>query len=272
MNANGYLERLANAAVIRDSEKEDIARSVNALFAKLKLHFGVSIQEPRIFGSYSRGTMLPRRMDPESDVDCLIEFSEKNATPQTYLDRLRRFIDKNYSRSEIAQSNPTIGLNLNHIRFELVPAVHSWWSGLEIPARAKDWNDWQEATPWDFQEKLIEKNKRTNGYIRKLIRVLKYWNACNGRPFQSYELEERIVNKGYWQLDRLLWGEEWNLFHYFYDFVGSLAEISIFAPPIVMANAIEQLQTVAEEVKLANCSGNGSYAINCLNQILPSPF
>jgi predicted nucleotidyltransferase len=270
MNANGYLEQLANASVLRHNEKESIARSVLALFAKLKAHFGVDIKEPKIFGSYSRGTILPRSMDAQSDVDCLIEFSENNAKPQTYLNRLRRFVTKNYSRSEIAQSNPTIVINLNHIRFELVPAVNSCWSGLEIPARTSDWNDWQEISPWDFQENLIKKNKRTDGYIRKLIRLLKYWNACNGRPFQSYDLEERIVEKNYWQWNTI-WGPEWNLFRYFYDFASSLSEISIFASPAALANAIDHLQSTVEEANQANRSGDDRHAINCLNRILPSP-
>jgi len=271
MNVNGYLERLANAAVVRDSERESIARSVNALFAKLKFHFGTDIQEPKLFGSYSRSTMLPRSMDPESDVDCMIEFNEKNAKPQTYLDRLRRFVEKNYSRSEIAQSHPTIVLNLNHIRFELVPAVNSWWSGLEIPARVNDLDDWQETSPWDFHEKLTEKNKRNNGYIRKLIRVLKYWNACNGRPFQSYKLEERIVEKTYWQWDTI-WGPEWNLFRYVYDFASSLSEISIYDESTFMANSIDRLQSTVEEAKQANRSGNETHGVKCLNKLLPYPI
>jgi len=44
--------------------------------------------------------------------------------PQTYLDRLRELAEVKYSTSEISQSNPTIVLALNHIKFELVPAVN----------------------------------------------------------------------------------------------------------------------------------------------------
>jgi hypothetical protein len=65
-------------------------------------------------------------MDEKSDIDYMVVFSDRDYQPQTYLDRLRRFTEYYYQKSEIKQSHPTIQLELNHIRFELVPAVKDW--------------------------------------------------------------------------------------------------------------------------------------------------
>ena len=41
------------------------------------------------FGSLDASIDLPRSMDERSDIDYMIVFSENNATPQTYLNRLK---------------------------------------------------------------------------------------------------------------------------------------------------------------------------------------
>ena len=128
MTVNSYLTYLANSSIIKKTEQANIQRSVFTLRIKLKKYFGPAISRQLIFGSYSRGTILPRTMDVNSDVDYMIVFSDSSAKPQTYLDRVREFAETYYTRSEIFQSNPTIVLSLNHIRFELVPAIGgSWW-------------------------------------------------------------------------------------------------------------------------------------------------
>src|SRR5690606_40140815 len=58
----------------------------------------------------SRGTILPRSMDEQSDIDYMVVFSDGSATPQTYLNRLKTFVEKRYGSSEIYQSSPTIVL------------------------------------------------------------------------------------------------------------------------------------------------------------------
>ena len=89
-------------------------------------------------------------MDANSDVDYMFVFKNDWSKPQTFLNRIRRFVEQCYSTSEIAQSNPTIVLNLNHIRFELVPAVQGLFGNLQIPAKASDYNEWLGTDPTGF--------------------------------------------------------------------------------------------------------------------------
>lgn len=78
--------------------------------------------------------MLPRSYDPSSDVDYMVVFKNVIYQPQTYLNKLRDFVNYYYRTSEIKQSHPTIQLNLNHITFELVPASHNILFGYQIPS------------------------------------------------------------------------------------------------------------------------------------------
>ena len=118
MSANGYLTRLADSAVLRELEKQNVDRSLEGLRARLDAHFkgtlltGSLIKRQLTFGSYTRGTILPRSMDEQSDVDHMVVFSDSDAKPQAYLDRLRRFAEERYARSEIYQSIPKMVLVL----------------------------------------------------------------------------------------------------------------------------------------------------------------
>ena len=112
--------------------------------------------------------------------------------PQTYLDRLKKFAETKYSTSEISQSNPTIILSLNHIKFELAPAINDY--GYEIPSPSSSWTEWTSTDPSGTNQALLNKNKNESYQIKPLVRLVKYWNAEQGHHFASFELENYIVN------------------------------------------------------------------------------
>lgn len=104
MSTNQYLEQLASQLVLSDAEKQSISRSIATLQGHLYnwRHY-CSVKNHYYFGSYSRNTILPRAVDPNSDIDYMIEFDDAfRTTPQTYLNwlkdllihtiRVRRFI------------------------------------------------------------------------------------------------------------------------------------------------------------------------------------
>ena len=136
-------------------------------------------------------------MDEHSDIDYMVVFSDGSATPQTYLNRLKSFVEKRYGSSEIYQSNPTIVLELNHIKFDLVPATKTWLGELQIPNGA---GGWMTTNPNDFNTTLDAKNKEHKSLIKPTIRLFKYWNATAGFPFQSYEMEKWVCSLSFWFL------------------------------------------------------------------------
>jgi hypothetical protein len=191
MSVQSHLAQRARDAVPSKPETDRIERSIGALEERLTSFFPGQIRKTIRFGSSTRSTMLPRAMDEQSDVDLMVVFNESGPAPQTHLDRLRRFVEKYYSRSEIYQSNPTVVLELEHIKFDLVPAIHSEWHGLRIPNGR---GGWQDTDPESFGQRLNKRDSECDGLLRPAIRIVKYWNAVNGYVFNSYELEQEILS------------------------------------------------------------------------------
>lgn len=261
MTVNSYLNRLASHAIIRDQEKESIARSVTALRAKVSRYFGGDVNEQLIFGSYSRGTILPRSMDRKSDVDYMLIFADGTSRPQTYLNRLRRFVELNYVRSAIKQSHPTIVLSLNHIRFELVPAVENWLEGLQIPAKVTDSDNWISTDPTGFNAQLTNANKSEQNLIKPLVRIVKYWNAQHNYPFASFELEQRIVRHSFGLFI------EKSLQQYFFEFMEEL-EAGMFDPKW-KKDALSRTKRIIEAAKQHEAKLEFYAAENAIKRLLP---
>ena len=191
MSINSYLENCASSLVLSTKEKDSITTSIETLENRLELYFGTDIIEKFKFGSYTRGTILPRKVDDNSDIDYMVVFDNyNNYNPQTFLDRLKRFALSKYSTSEIHQSFPTIVLELNHIKFELVPAYK--YSGTYYIPNGN--GGWMPTYPNAFNDKLIETNSYNSSKIKPLVRLLKHWNVnINSHALTSYQIEERIA-------------------------------------------------------------------------------
>lgn len=212
MTVNIHLTTTASNLVLSSDENTSIRTSISTLASRLDSYFSTNITEHFQFGSNTRGTILPRMVDSNSDVDYMVVFdtSSGEKKPQTYLDRLRTFAEKRYSSSEIAQSSPTIKLSLNHIRFELVPAISNYGYGYKIPSPASAWTDWTQTDPNGANQELIDKNKNNDNQIKPLVRLVKYWNAINGHPYTSFSLEKYIVDRYFYSSTSLK--------NYFYEF------------------------------------------------------
>jgi hypothetical protein len=232
MSVLSHLQNTADSIKIQDSERTAIDTSIGSLSYKLGSYFN-NIESKFVFGSYDRRTILRRSNDPNSDVDYMVVFSDGSSwTPQTLMNRLKRFAEEKYSRSEIYQSSPTVVLELNHIKFELAPAYTSWET-LYIPAPASDYSKWISTNPNTLKDALNEKNRNNLYLIRKLVRLMKYWNVLNGKVYSSYELEKYVIDKSYWLCSNLKEYfytaaeglDTWNLPLYKKDKVNKLKEI-----------------------------------------------
>ncbi|SDA23407.1 hypothetical protein SAMN05216315_12056 [Nitrosospira sp. Nsp18] len=193
MSVITYLEKRASNAILSGAEEISINRSIDTIKNRLDSYFGPELSAHFRFGSSTRGTILPRSMDRQSDIDYMVVFNKGGYAPQTYLDRIKKFADFYYSSSEIKQSSPSIVLQLDHIRFDLVPALSNWPFGYRIPNGASAWRD---TNPNDFNETLIAKNNVESFLIKPTIRLAKFWNMQRGAIFDSFLLEKHIV--GIW--------------------------------------------------------------------------
>lgn len=204
MSVNSHLTDTAAKLIVTDNERSVIDGHVTALRNKLDSYFAAGVvSEKFAFGSYTRKTLMPRKADDNSDVDFMIVFSYTSYKPATYLTWLRDFAKEKY-KSETYQDHPTIVLELSKIKLELVPAINRTYDDYQIPAPSSAYNDWINTHPTAFGTKVTEKNTVEKSMIRRLIRLMKYWNAKNGYPYSSFELENLIV--GHWYFNcQTLW-------------------------------------------------------------------
>lgn len=237
MSVLSLLTQIASNAVLSSTEQTTITTSITTLQSRMLLHFddGIIKQHFR-FGSSTRGTILPRSMDEHSDIDYIVVFSENNATPQTYLNRLKAFVDKRYGSSEIYQSSPTIVLELNHIKFDLVPATITWLGELQIPNGS---GGWMTTNPNDFNATLDAKNKEHKSLIKPTIRLMKYWNAKSGFPFDSFTMEKWICGLSFWWVT--------NQKDYFFSVIDSLS--TSFQYSNWVNDEITRAKAIVEKVK-----------------------
>lgn len=202
LSINNYLQKIANKLFISYSsvEKEKVNRSIRAIEFRLNDYFDDQIKDIIIFGSHTRGTILPRKYDSNSDIDIMIVFNTDDyptKKPETYRNNLKEFADNRYRTSFSSKDLPSVILELQNIKFDLVPAIveHSWFSEtIYIP---KSGNNWQETDPNGFNTELTDANQKYNNIVKPIIRLLKYWNTKNGSPYESFELEQIIADMNF---------------------------------------------------------------------------
>ena len=142
---------------------------------------------------------MPRHFDENSDIDVLVIFNTSitEYTTETYRNQLRRFADHRYPSSRVVKDFPSIVLELQKIKFDLVPCIYHtgiWSSYYQIPD--KD-GEWIETDPKGFNKKLTEANKQYDGIVKPLIRLFKRWNAFNNYVYDSFKLEQIIADMNF---------------------------------------------------------------------------
>ncbi len=198
---NYRLQKMASDLFIKygSAEREDIDKKVQNLKINIKAYFGTAVSDTLIFGSYKRDTILPRKFDESSDIDILVIFNQadKEFTPETYRNQLRRFADYKYSTTKVVKDHPSVVLEMSSIKFDLVPCrIYEgfWNSNYQIPSKSETWMD---TDPKGFNETLTAANNRYGSLVKPLIRLLKRWNAYNNYPYATFELEGYIADMNF---------------------------------------------------------------------------
>lgn len=259
MSVQSHLTTTASNLVLSSNEKSTIKTSIRTISSRLNLFFE-NVSDNYVFGSFDRGTILPRKADSFSDIDYMVVFDDgASMTPQALMNRLKKFAEYYYSSSEISQSSPTIILELNHIRFELVPAYRDYWGQTFIPAPSSSYNNWVATNPDRIKSDLLDKNRLNNYKIKELVRILKYWNSDNGKVYTSYELESFIIARYFFHCE--------NIKDYFYNAVNGLYTYYL---PSYKSDKVSRLKRVIEDVKYYEKNNDLKRAISELKKVVPS--
>lgn len=195
---NYRLKKIAEDLFIKygSKEREYIVDKIANIKSNLNTYFNSDISEILVFGSFKRDTILPRKFDERSDIDILVVFNnaEKEYTPETYRSKLKKFAETKYYTSKVLKDHPSIVLEMNRIKFDLVPCRLK--EGLfsdtyQIPDKLGSWMD---TDPSGFNKKLTDANTRYSSIVKPIARLFKRWNSYNNYPFNTFELEQIIAD------------------------------------------------------------------------------
>ncbi len=258
------LKNLANEYYIsKDSaEKVKIERSLTNIKSQLKKEFSNDIVAIEEFGSYVRKTNLPRAYDEKSDIDLMIVFNHKRLkwNPSTYRKHLLDFTDRYFPNSISYKSAPTVVLELNHIKYDLVPAFQrdeGFFTTSMVMYIPETDTTWMETDPHNFSKKLDKVNEGYDYNVKRIIRLLKAWNVKVGYPLESYSLEREIANMSF-SGDNI----ESGFFH-------AIDQLSTSWKSNTASRKIEALQSNAEKVEDALDGDDIRSAMRWLGHILP---
>ena len=259
---NNHLKRISSELFIKHSsdERKKIERSIENIIGALDEYFDDEINGSIVFGSYSRDTILPRRFDPNSDIDILIQFDTsgyEKLKPESYRNQLKKFAEVHYANSFVTKDHPSVVLELNHIKFDLVPSIFDkgfFYDSIEIPDKE---GGWMETKPEKFNKKLINANAEHNFIVKPIIRLLKYWNASHGYPYFSFELETAIVEM------------DFNEDNYETGFLYAIGEFSTAGLPDWAARKVDVLKANAKWLDEYLERNDIAKTKNSLERILP---
>jgi predicted nucleotidyltransferase len=262
MPIDKHLTKIAVQSILADDAKDVVQRTLGALQTRLQQHFGARMQSSVVFGSYSRGTILPRAMDARSDIDYMVVFSASEPSVQACLEQLKEFAKQSLGIAEPSHDQATLRLETQQLRFELVPATCNLFGGLQIAAPAGPHGSWLDTDPQAVHDKLTEAHRRHGGLIRPLVRVMKYWNATANYPFEPFALEQKVVGFAHAQTTPAA-----RISDYFVHFVETL-HVS-WADQATKRDAVERLKAMTAQARQFQRSGLDIQAKGVMVQLLP---
>src|SRR5206468_3062105 len=126
------------------------------------------------------------------------------------------------------KTNPTVTLELDHIKYDLVPAYEetSYWSTNKTTYIPQNDSNWMVTDPLGFNSELTRVNTGNHYNIKKVIRLLKAWNAKVDYPVESFSLEKEIAGMQFWLFDT-------SLEAYFFDVIQKINQYrngNVFTP------------------------------------------
>ena len=257
---NYRLQIMASDLFIKygSAERVDIDKKVQNLKTNINSYFENGVSDILIFGSYKRDTILPRKFDESSDIDILVIFNQadKEFTPETYRNQLRRFADYKYSTTKVVKDHPSVVLEMSSIKFDLVPCrIYKGFLNhtYQIPSKSETWMD---TDPKGFNETLTAANNRYDSLVKPLIRLFKRWNAYNNYPYATFELEGYIADMNF------------SNDNYETGFLYAIKQLPIIGLPDYQAKKIETLKSNGVWIKDYIDRDNQEKAIEVVCRIL----
>lgn len=184
MSLDQLIQQKADQLILNKQHKGNLTQIRKDLEEKLRA--SKIYKEVRLGGSHQRKTMI----QGYSDIDLYCRY-EGNEKPQTVLDRTKNLLRKKYCSATIKTSFPSILLEFSKVSIEITPYKFNKAKKKMVPMNNKSW---KESVFFKLKNSMSEIFKK-HPKLPSVVRVLKYWNICNGKIYQNFKIEKMIYNQ-----------------------------------------------------------------------------
>ncbi len=143
--------------------------------------FKARVLDSYLSGSYSRKTAIY----PLDDVDIIFLINpdkwkkgifEKYPDPEVLLKSFHRAIKRRYPDSGVRLQRRSVGLHLNHLDIDVVPAIELNGSDMIVIPDRHD-GTWIESAPKLHSDVASRINKEQKNLFKPIVKLLKFWNG-----------------------------------------------------------------------------------------------
>lgn len=149
---------------------------------------GLTVKESFLTGSYSRSTMIAPLKEADIDIFTILDASyyEKDGQAKL-LDKVKTVLKKTYSTSQISRNGQAVTITFADFVVDVVPAFYRNGGGYFMPNSVT--GKWIETDPKQHVKIMQEHNKKHDGKLVPLVKMIKCWNKNICFPFNSFHLE-----------------------------------------------------------------------------------
>lgn len=144
-------------------------------------------------GSYRRHTMIAPLTD--ADIDIFIILNSRyyeNNYQKRLLDNVRRVLRKTYKSPKISRNGQAVTITFTDFKVDVVPAFEIEGGDFLIPDSIG--KRWIATNPKVHVEVVSGKNRKHNGELVPIIKMIKGWNRNINNAFVSFYLELLTIN------------------------------------------------------------------------------
>ncbi len=140
-------------------------------------------------GSYSRSTMIAPLSEADIDIFVILssEYYKKDGQAKL-LDKVKTVVKKTYTKTpKISRNGQAVTITFTDFFVDIVPAFNRKGGGYLIPNSAI--GEWIATDPKAHVKIMSEHNKKHNGNLVPLVKMIKCWNRNISFSFNSFHLE-----------------------------------------------------------------------------------
>lgn len=171
------------------TDRQTEATSLRQQAVRAAVARGLDVSTSFLVGSYARDTLIAPLKDADIDIFVLLDpkYFEKYR-PAALLDRVRTILLETYPKSpRVSRNGQAVTIVFTDFQVDVVPAFHRRGGGYLIPDAPGD--RWISTDPTSHDDQLSAENKRHNGQLVPLIKMLKRWNRESGDLISGFYLE-----------------------------------------------------------------------------------